>query len=84
MLALKQNNTALFAQSSSFRKVHTTLYDLVEAVSDVIEPGEKRFLTTVVKQLINDYNARFESHGGNGRSKAKGTNTHMYLCWRAS
>jgi hypothetical protein len=84
MLALKQNNTALFALSFPHSKLHTTLYDMVEAVSEVIGPGEERLVGMVVRQMMSDYNARFASDGGYGRPKTKGTNPHMYLCWRSS
>ncbi len=58
--ALKQNHSTAYAPSSFGEKSLTNLYELVEAVSDVIGPGEKKLIGRVVMQIFNDHSAAFE------------------------
>jgi hypothetical protein len=39
--------------------VHTTLYDLIAAVNEAIEPGEEAYVTPVVAHLLRAGHARF-------------------------
>ncbi len=60
MLALKKNNFTLLAQSVHRSTLHTTLYDLIEAVADAIQPGEEHLIGPVVRQIVDTCDARFQ------------------------
>jgi hypothetical protein len=42
--------------------VYTTLYDLIAAVDEAIEPGEENFVTPIVARLLRAGRAQFLSH----------------------
>ncbi len=77
MLALKQNRSTAFAAPSD-NKTHTTLYDVIEAVSEVIGPDEEELVSTVVIQLLKDYRARLEGDSWNSLVQTKGGHLYLY------
>ena len=81
MLALQQNRSTAYAPPSSHNKAHTTLYDLIVAVYEVIGPDEEELVGTVVMQLLEDYHARLEGDSWNSAIPVKGG--HLYLYRRA-
>lgn len=65
MLALVQNNESIRVKYPVYAKVRTTLYDMVETVSEET-PGEEKLVTEVVLRMIGDYKARFAGKYLNG------------------
>jgi hypothetical protein len=79
MPVLQHSHAAEHAPSFSGNKIHTTLYNVIQAVSQAIEPGEEEYISTVVMQLLGDYNARPESDFRNGPVQTRGRTRRLYL-----
>jgi hypothetical protein len=83
MLALKQNYSTAYTPASPGNKTYTTLYEIIEAVANVTDPGEERLISTVVKQLLGDYRAKLACDHRNDPAQTKNNNRHLYLYRRA-
>jgi hypothetical protein len=55
-----------FEESSSCRGIRTTLYEMIEAVSDEIAMDEERLVAAVVCCIMGDCKARFVGNRLNG------------------
>ena len=84
MLVSQQSSPAKLAQTDFYRTVYTTLYDLIETVAGVIEPGEERLVGDIVNQLLNDHCARFGCGGKKINPKAMANRFNTSPCRRAS
>ena len=45
--------------TNKVKRFRSTLYELMEAIGDVIQPGEERLVAVVVQDLMNSGQLRF-------------------------
>jgi len=57
--AVDQDRTACEGQAPSRMRLVTTLYDLIAALHESIEPGEEDLVTTAVVHLVNAGHVKF-------------------------
>ena len=54
------DDSPAFAQESTTRTVvYTTLYDLIAAFNDAVEPGDEAYVTPIVADLLHAGHARW-------------------------
>ena len=58
-VAVDQDRTACEGQAPSRMRLVTTLYDLIAALHESIEPGEDDLVTTAVVHLVNAGHVKF-------------------------
>jgi len=61
MLQESQNHNGVPSISEDPAIIQTTLYDLIEAINETVEPNDDRFVTEIVVDLLTAGHAKFEN-----------------------
>lgn len=59
MKKIFKSNRSRYTLNASERREQTSLYDLIEAVSDELEPGEDKLVPEAIQHLFDSGQARF-------------------------
>jgi len=59
MKKIFQSNRSGHTLNASERREQTSLYDLIEAISDELEPGEDKLVPETIQHLFDSGQARF-------------------------
>ena len=61
MLQEAQNLTKDPLMHEDHDRIQTTLYDLIEAVNEIVKPNDDRLVTAVVMDMLNSGHANFQT-----------------------
>ena len=61
MLQEAQNLTKDPLMHEDHDRIQTTLYDLIEAVNEIVKPNDNRLVTAVVMDMLNSGHANFQT-----------------------
>jgi hypothetical protein len=79
MPVLQQTHSTAPAPSSTGNTTYTTLYNVIQAVAQVMSPGEEKYISTVVMRLLRNNHARPATDFRDGPVQTKGSIRRLYL-----